>query len=281
MSAEKKMLLPNPVRLIEGLRDTGYNFNTALADIVDNSVDAGAGNIDVRIQMDSDGDIMVTVADDGCGMNEKSLLDGMTYGAEGRTDSRRLGKFGLGLKTASTAFCRKLSVISRDSADAQSVKATWDLDYVVNVAKDWVILIDRPNSFEEDLLNKVAGGSSGTLVVWDNIDRVLKSYADPIGAYARKALQKVVESFNEHATMVYQRFLDPDDDRARTIQIFLNGEKLEAWNPFCESEDGTELVASDIRTVMLDGGDYFAQDTVVFSCYSCRCWGWYLLFSYG
>lgn len=255
MSAEKKMLLPNPVRLIEGLRDTGYNFNTALADIVDNSVDAGAGNIDVRIQMDSDGDIMVTVADDGCGMNEKSLLDGMTYGAEGRTDSRRLGKFGLGLKTASTAFCRKLSVISRDSADAQSVKATWDLDYVVNVAKDWVILIDRPNSFEEDLLNKVAGGSSGTLVVWDNIDRVLKSYADPIGAYARKALQKVVESFNEHATMVYQRFLDPDDDRARTIQIFLNGEKLEAWNPFCESEDGTELVASDIRTVMLDGGD--------------------------
>jgi len=116
-------------------------------------------------------------------------------------------------------------------------------------------LIDKPNSFEEGLINKVAGGSSGTLVIWDNVDRVLKSYADPTGAYARKALQKVINSFNAHATMVYQRFLDPNDDRARTIKVTLNGEKLEAWNPFCESETGTELVASETRTVVLNDGD--------------------------
>lgn len=255
MSAKEHKLPPNPSRLIEGLRDTGYDFNTALADVVDNSVDAIATVIDIRIQMDSDGDIVVTVADNGCGMDEKGLLDGMTYGAVGHIDSGRLGKFGLGLKTASTAFCRKLSVITRDSIDTPCLKATWDLDYVANVANDWVILLDKPNDFEEDLLNKAASGSSGTLVVWDNVDRVLKAYADSTGAYARKALQKVVDAFSMHASMVYQRFLDPNDDRAKTIEIKLNGEKLEAWSPFCEDEDGTDLVAQDTRTVVLNDGE--------------------------
>lgn len=255
MSSEELKLPPNPIRLIEGLRDTGYDFNTALADIIDNSIDAKAKTIDVRILMDSDGDIMVTVADDGFGMSRDGLLAGMTYGAAGHADARRLGKFGLGLKTASTAYCRKLSVISRDDADAPIVKATWDLDYVANVAKDWVILIDEPNSFEEGLLNKVAKGSPGTLVIWDNIDRLLKSYSDPVGGFAQKALKKVVESFAEHAGMVYQRFLNPDDDRAETIKLFLNGDELEFWDPFCESEENTELVANETRSVLLSNGN--------------------------
>src|SRR3954468_1617543 len=101
------VLPPDPSRLIEGLRDTGYDFNTALADVIDNSVDAGASNIAVRIDMDADGDIVISVADNGCGMNRNALLNGMTYGAAGHADPKRLGKFGLGLKTASTAFSRK------------------------------------------------------------------------------------------------------------------------------------------------------------------------------
>ena len=72
---QKKIVPPNPARLIEGLRDTGYDFNTALADIVDNSVDAGAMRIDIQIKMDGDGDVMVTVSDNGCGMNETTLLE--------------------------------------------------------------------------------------------------------------------------------------------------------------------------------------------------------------
>ena len=93
--------------------------------------------------MDADGDIVISVADNGGGMNRDALLNGMTYGAPATPIHERLGKFGLGLKTASTAFCRKLSVISRDSGTAKPLKATWDLDHVEKVG-DWELLLDSP-----------------------------------------------------------------------------------------------------------------------------------------
>ena len=148
-------LPPNPSRLIEGLRDTGYDFNTALADIVDNSIDAAATKIAIKIRKDTDGDMLVTVADNGCGMDEQTLLDGMTYGASGKPDPSRLGKFGLGLKTASTAFCLRLSVITRASNDSQVFKATWDLDHVVESGK-WELLLDEPVTHDLEMLDEVA-----------------------------------------------------------------------------------------------------------------------------
>lgn len=249
----KHRLPPNPSRLIEGLRDTGYDFKTALADIVDNSVDAGADVVDIRIKMDNEGDILVTVADNGRGMDRRTLLDGMTYGATGRNDPKRLGKFGLGLKTASTAFCRHLSVVSRDSADAKPLKATWDLDHVEKVS-EWELLMDEPTKTEVKLLDSITAGTSGTLVIWDRVDRVMRAYANPTGLHARRALQKVVDTFLRHAAMVYQRFLDTKDDRARNIEMRLNGESIAAWNPFCETEPETELVASETHEVQLSSG---------------------------
>ena len=250
---KKHNLPPNPSRLIEGLRDTGYDFNTALADIVDNSIDAGADMIDIRIQMDTEGDILVTTTDNGCGMDERTLLDGMTYGAVGRNDPTRLGKFGLGLKTASTAFCRRLSVITRESANSKTLKATWDLDHVVRESA-WELLIDTPTQWELNLLNELAEGSSGTLVIWDKIDRIMRSYSNSTGMHARKALQKVIDKFRQHAEMIYQRFLDPHDERARNIEMRLNGDSINAWNPFCEKNPETELVAEETREVELSSG---------------------------
>ena len=247
-----KILPPNPARLIEGLRDTGYEFNTALADIVDNSIDAGATEIDIRINMDPDGDIIVTVGDNGCGMDEQTLLNGMTYGAEGHSDPKRLGKFGLGLKTASTAFCRRLSVITRDSSDSNLIKAIWDLDHVVNESA-WELFLDDPTNEESDLLSEVAFESSGSLVVWDKVDRMLKNYSDPGGKPARKALEKVISSFRDHASMVYQRFLNKEDDRARHIKMLLNGHTVQPRDPFCENEADTELVAEKDLRVQLPG----------------------------
>ena len=124
---------PDPERIVEGLRDTGYNFNTAVADIIDNSIAAHASKVDIRIDMDPAGEITVYIADNGIGMDYKGLQNAMTYGSKVRADLGRLGKFGLGLKTASTAFCRSLSVISRGEEDSQVRKAEWDLDYVARV----------------------------------------------------------------------------------------------------------------------------------------------------
>ena len=253
MTGRKHKLPPNPARLIEGLRDTGYDFNTALADIVDNSVDAGATLVEISMHMDDDGDVLLCVGDNGCGMDEDTLLDGMTYGASGRVDPKRLGKFGLGLKTASTAFCRCLSVVTRPSAEVSPLRATWDLDHVI-AAEDWELLLEEPAPWEVELLDDVAPSSSGTLVTWTKTDRVMRSYANPTGAPARTALRRMITGFKAHAAMIYQRFLDQTDTRARDIRMLLNGEEIQPWDPFCRGEEQTERVASENVAVDLPDG---------------------------
>lgn len=250
---KRKTLPPNPARLIEGLRDTGYDFNTALADIIDNSIDARASAIDIRIRMDMEGDISLSVADNGCGMDEMTLEEGMTYGAVGSENPKRLGKFGLGLKTASTAFCRQLSVITRDSPDSPLLQATWDLDHVVQ-SRAWELLVDEPSGTDVNLFNEVAANSAGTLVLWRKVDRLLKPYQDPNGKPARNALKKRISEFRDHAAMVFQRFLDPGDERAENIQMSLNGEEIIAWDPFCQNEVQTEIVANETLPVEMPDG---------------------------
>jgi len=252
--SQSKILPPDPSRLIEGLRDTGYEFNTALADIIDNSIDAKATKVRVWIRMDVDGEVAVSVTDNGHGMDEAALLNAMTYGAKSKKDKSCLGKFGLGLKTASTAFCRRLSVVTRASQRGPVLKATWDLDHVEK-KKEWEVLIDKPTKHETELLDEAADGGPGTLVLWEKVDRLLKDYENPSGGPARSALKHVAEDFQDHAAMVYQRFLDPNDKRARTFEMIINDAAVEPWDPFCRKNDNAEAVAEKKVPVELsDGG---------------------------
>ncbi|HEY3934915.1 MAG TPA: ATP-binding protein, partial [Gemmatimonadales bacterium] len=234
-------LPPDPSRLIEGLRDTGYDFNTALADIVDNSVDAMATTVRLGIRMDFEGDITVSVADNGHGMDRDALLNAMTYGAKSKKQKSALGKFGLGLKTASTAFCRRLSVVTREK-DGEVLKATWDLNHVEKTG-EWEVLLDKPRKDEVALLDETAEGGAGTVVIWEEVDRLLKDYENPTGQPAKNALKKIAAGFGEHASMVYQRFLDHEDKRARNIEMVINDAAVEGWDPFCKKNDKAELVA--------------------------------------
>lgn len=243
-------LPPDPQRVIEGLRDTGYDFNTAIADIVDNSIAASAEVVDLQIAMDFRGAIRVSIADNGDGMDLDGLKNAMRYGAAARPNPASLGKYGLGLKTASTAFAKRLSVISRASGNTPAIMATWDLDHVASSRK-WSLILSEPDQEALDQLNKVAPGHSGTVVVWSKIDRMMKSYDNPAGLPARKALANKVDSLREHLATVYQRFLDGKDGRARTVSMSVNGTKVSAWNPFFEGM--SEMVGN--QTVPMDLGD--------------------------
>lgn len=252
---QSKILPPDPSRLIEGLRDTGYEFNTALADIIDNSIDAKATKIRVWIRMDMDGDVTVSVADNGFGMDDAALLNAMTYGAKSKKDKSCLGKFGLGLKTASTAFCRRLSVVTRAVEDGPALKATWDLDHVEK-KKEWEVLIDKPSKEEIELLDEAAEAGAGTLVLWEKVDRLLKDYETPGGAASRSALKRVIADFQDHAAMIYQRFLDTEDKRARSFEMIVNDAAVEPWDPFCRKNDRAEVVAEKTVPVeLLDGSN--------------------------
>ena len=248
--------IPDPARTMEGLRDTGYNFDTAVADLLDNSISAGATEIDIQVRQDFRGRIRISIADNGHGMDRETLIQAMQYGSPKRQDPASLGKFGLGLKTASTAFCRRLSVISRSDSSKQALMATWDLDEVI-MARDWLLeLSEKADKDALDHLNEVAPERAGTVILWTKVDRLIGDYKQPSGVHAQRALEKHCTGLNGHIAKTYQRFLDKRDARERTIRIRLNGQYIDPWDPF--QEGLSQLVAEDTAEV----ADSMARFTV-------------------
>lgn len=242
---------PDVARISEGLRDTGYDFNTAIADVIDNSIAAQASLIYVNLGADFSGNIVVYVGDNGEGMDNTGLINAMTYGSKRRPHAKSLGKFGLGLKTASTAFCRRLSVISRKSAGL-GLRATWDLDIMAD-QNSWDLDLSETTIDENKWLDDVIGESSGTLVVWEKVDRLLEGYKDRTTRPFKKAVEKIEISLRDHIATIYQRFLDSTDIREKNIQIILNGKCVDSWDPFCLVETKIPVAEQEVPLQLPDG----------------------------
>jgi hypothetical protein len=230
---------PDAPRLIHGLRDTGYDFNTAAADIVDNSIAANASSINIEIVLTPEGRKFVYFGDDGDGMNFEELYDAMRYGAKARANLASLGKFGLGLKTASSSVCLRFTVLSRRMPSDELAKLTWDLEHVT-ATDSWDMLREDVTADEFEAFDEYCG-EKGTLVVWSNCDRLLqKNYDEPGGAKEKAAIKRVSENLAAHLELVHYRFLDQTDERAANISIHVNGVTLTGWNPFYP--EGSEQV---------------------------------------
>lgn len=244
---------PDASRLIFGLRDTGYNFRTAAADIIDNSIAANANDIHVSIRMTSDGRKFVYFGDDGDGMDGDGVYHAMRYGAPVRENLASLGKFGLGLKTASSSVCLRFTVISRSSPDAPLAKLAWDLEHVENT-DTWEMLQEPIEPHEQDAWDELCG-STGTLVVWSKCDRLLsKIYNEATKEQA--AIKRLRASLKEHLGLIYHRFLDENDNRQRNIKITVDGEPVEPWNPFFTEKSEQVLPEGQqvIDVESIDGG---------------------------
>lgn len=222
---------PDPSRLIHGLRDTGYNINSAAADIIDNSIAADAENVHVRTVLKPNGAKIIYFGDDGHGMNKEGLRNAMRYGADKRENLKSLGKFGLGLKTASSFVCLKYSLISRDKSEGELHKQTWDLEHVADV-NDWE-MVDEGISHEDELAFEELCGETGTLLVWEKCDRVIKNNSyDPGSSEEKAALKRVAGRMTEHFALVFHKYLDSSEDRFRNVNIMVDGNPVEYWNPF-------------------------------------------------
>lgn len=263
MVKNTKIVLPDTTRVIEGFRDTGYTFEASIADIVDNSIGPGAAqNVLIRIGLDSENNPVVEVADDGVGMDLDGLENAMRYGADRQQDPNSLSKFGLGLKTASTQFCRRLVVVSRPADIENTYAAAWDLDAVADTGK-WILEHDTADISEAaalddvlDLLSANSGNNvaSGTLIIWEKIDRLLRTRNGKDAKNLPLAMKRSEKILSNHLRMVFQRFLDPTDSRARNVNIYLNNEKLRAWDPFAEGTGG-DMVKEQTFTFETDEGE--------------------------
>lgn len=238
---------PEPAALVESLRAFGYSLRTAIADLVDNSIAAKAKNVWIHFEWDGP-DSRITIKDDGEGMTEDALIAAMRPGSQSPLEERSpkdLGRFGLGLKTASFSQCRRLTVVSKVMNGALAARC-WDLDYV-NRTKEWRLL----KTIEPEPLGflKETIPDQGTIVLWQKMDRVTgQARTDDDKAYKR--FLEGAEKVKQHLEMVFHRYLE----RPNGLKIWINGHPVGPWDPFMRGEKATQELP--IEKLFCDGKEF-------------------------
>lgn len=226
--------------LLEAMRAFGYSFEAAVADLVDNSVAATANRVDVLFP--PEGEAYLAILDDGVGMTPLELVAAMRHGSRSSLDPRSerdLGRFGLGLKTASLSQARKLTVVSKQGDVVAG--AEWDLDAVSRL-KDWALLsLDKADCAAVPMFERLAALASGTLVIWRTLDRALAGESSPL-----HALRGHIDRTRAHLSLVFHRYLEgarPD------LRITINGLPVAPLDPFLRSRTGRQSMPPEVLTV--------------------------------
>jgi hypothetical protein len=232
-------ILPSARTLMSSLRDIGYDLPSAVADLVDNSIDAGAENIDVTFG-EQGADSWIRIVDDGMGMTPRELDEAMRYGSRRKYSGSALGHFGLGLKTGSLSQCRRLTVASRRRRNSPLVVRRWDLDLVAE-RDSWDLDTPPRKDLPPQLLEPLQKGT-GTVVLWERLDRVL-AFRNPDGAVTRRALDNMAVEVADHLGMVFHRFITGEwADGEAFVNIAVNGAPVTAWDPFAREESQTKIL---------------------------------------
>jgi DNA mismatch repair enzyme (predicted ATPase) len=245
-----EQVVPAAARTILSLRDVGYDLPQAVADLVDNSVAAGATTVSIDLRFEGPRS-WIRIADNGHGMDAATLTESFRYGSDRNYEADDLGKFGFGLKSASTSQCRRIVVASRRALQRARVEVrALDLDHIERTNR-WEILVvgpaDRPAHLVEPLKD-----TTGTVVLWENLDRILE-YKDPSGGWAKRRLIEHADAVAMHLSMVFHRFL-AGDASGRKLRIFVNEAEIEPWDPFCRNEPATIALPVRDLPIISDGG---------------------------
>lgn len=241
MSPEYDIASPGASELFESLRAFGYDLPTALADIIDNSISASARNIWVDLIWNGPKSRIV-IRDDGTGMSEDALRDAMRPGSLSPLEDRAandLGRFGLGMKTASISQCRCLTVMSKPFGGEISVRR-WDLDYIASTGTgEWRLLKGNELLSSEDQL-LLDDQEHGTILFWDHLDQLVGDAAANDDT-AQKHFRERADAVKAHLAMVFHRFL-----RGRNaVRLHLNGRRIEPWDPFLEDTDKVDPLPAE------------------------------------
>ncbi len=230
---------PNASRMVRGMSRLSYEFEQAIADLVDNSIAANATKVEIVIDQKIGGKVYVHVADNGHGIEADNLPAAIQYGAADREDDSSLGVYGFGLKTACQSFTSKFSVVSISKNDASPSMITFD-EEIINKYNDFLFEPqEAPSKLSRELLNLAKEGT-GTLIVTEHADRVITSEnakdEKQMQAYLFAQNKGKVYKTKQHLRKTFQRFLDNDDSRVPNVQIFINDEEVTPWDPFCSKE---------------------------------------------
>lgn len=234
-------LPPSAACLSASMRDLGYSLETAVADIVDNSISANATAIDIVCDL-SGANPSLTILDNGWGMNGNEIVEAMRHGTANPKQTRSpkdLGRFGLGLKTASFSQCRTLTVASAKGGELSS--AVWSLDRIDSL-DDWMLsILDDEEighlGFSERLRE------NGTVVMWTDLDRL---FEDETGVRRDEIVNEKLDVVEKHLSLVFHRFLAGEVKGCKKIAISLNGHQVAAFDPFCRKNSATQILPEEV-----------------------------------
>ncbi|MBW4863126.1 MAG: ATP-binding protein [Paeniclostridium sp.] len=224
---EEQIVKPYVGNFIKSLRDIGYNFEIAVADIVDNSITANSTTIEIYTLAKPN--VVFSMLDNGIGMTDEELVEAMRLASKDPSKEREkndLGRFGLGLKTASFSQCKKLTVISKKNGKLSA--ARWDLNYLEE-KNEW--LLKRPDLDEitnNGLLDKLKTYENGTLVIWEDIDR-----------YEQDSFSDIIDKLRKHLSLVFHRYLE-GSIKGKKLKVIVNNSELIAFNPFNINHPATQ-----------------------------------------
>lgn len=220
--------VPFAPALIESMRSLGYSFPSAIADLIDNSVSAHSTEID--IYSDPGIDPFLIILDNGHGMNDREIYEAMRYGSTNPLEDRSaddLGRFGLGLKSASLSQCRSLVVASKKDNELHAY--SWDLDYVIQ-SKSWMLKgYTDDEILQLPMIDLLRERESGTYILMSNFDRIKESTRN-----INETFNKNLDEMIDHLALVFHRFIDDG------LCIAVNGLKVNAKDPFLTYHRATQ-----------------------------------------
>jgi hypothetical protein len=232
---------PDPAGTISSLRSFGYSIEAAIADLVDNSIAAGAVRVEVIFTWDG-ASSWVAVVDDGRGMDSAGLVTAMTVAARGTTverDATDLGRFGMGLKTASFSQAARLTVASAPVGGEETIR-TWDLSVVAETGQ-WRLLHGCDSASADVLAALRSPGTAGTVVLWRHLHRFASAAPDGDDAAAQKQFYGEVTRVEAHLGMVFGRLLA----RRGGLALLINGVPVKPWDPFLSGNPSVQRLPAE------------------------------------
>ena len=224
--------------LMESTRAMGYSIESAIADIIDNSIAASASTIDIFYNTIPSP--YIAIIDNGIGMDATKLTESMRYGSCSPSVERAendLGRYGLGMKMASLSQCRSLSVVSKRNDDIEARR--WNLDHIIKT-ETWSLeqlneqeILDLPES------KRINNYSTSTLVVWQALDRIKTG-----SLTLEKSLEDKMISVKAHLELVFHRYLS--GEKGKKIVIRMNGIVLQPFDPFFISKSTSPMAPEKI-----------------------------------
>ena len=229
MDSDEKYLGPRPAALVESLRAFPYSTPSAVADLIDNSIVAHSTVIQINTTW-NDGNPIVEITDNGDGMSEGQLREALRFAGSGPSeirDSSDLGRFGLGLKTASLSQCSRVTVTTIQKGTISNLG--WDVDELRHSGK-WEPCKSSAQIIETH--KHLLSNQDGTVIRWQKLDRLLGSDNEN---HSIADLDEVFEKVQDHLEMVFHRFLSRVINGKPELSILINGQKITPWDPFLES----------------------------------------------